>query len=566
MAAGIGITTPIALCYLVLFLGFGYGALETFIVGAALSTTSIGTTFIVISNSADVDLTHTKVGTVLVSAALFDDVVGLIMVSVISNLGGIQGGGGTNIGWIVGRPIVASFAIGAISPLLAKYVAGPLYRRLLEKRVASLGHKASICIMTLVLSAHIVICAYAGASLLFGAFLAGAFLNALPSHIKEPVQLEGGGLQEAPGFHDAFEEYVSGAQSFILEPLFFASIGFAIPFKRLHIDNMKVTKIYVYPIKSLRPIALQQAKLDRQGVQYDRRFMLLKVHDDGHLEPIEVVRFPACALFEPEIVGDKIIVKYIIPEEPLFPPTPEQKTTLEVPLEPDTSGLDQVEVDLYNSKCMGYRMPEHYSSWFSSCLGFESLLVYVGDSRRPILGSMSPHTQKQQKKGWLSSMANYVTGSNEEDPHKLTFTCVAAYLITSEASVNDVSSKLPPGEEMDMRKFRPNIVIDGEEAFDEDFWGEIEIGSGPRFVLTGNCGRCLSVNVDYKTGRPGTGEVGNVLKKMMKYRRVDLGNKYAPVFGRYGFLTEEEAEIQVGAEVTVTQRLEERRVWDWPGA
>lgn len=233
LAATAGIITPIALCYLLLFLGFGYGALETFIVGAALSTTSIGTTFIVISNSVNVDLTQTKVGTVLVSAALFDDIVGLIMVSVISNLGGIEDGGGTNIGWIVGRPIVASFAIGAISPLLARYAASPLYRRLLEQRVTSLGHKASICIMTLVMSAHIIICAYAGASLLLGAFLAGAFLNALPSHPTEPVQLEGGEMQEAPRFHDAFETYISGAQAFILEPLFFASIGFAIPFKRL---------------------------------------------------------------------------------------------------------------------------------------------------------------------------------------------------------------------------------------------------------------------------------------------------------------------------------------------
>lgn len=236
MAAAIGITTPIALCYLILFLGFGYGALETFIVGAALSTTSIGTTFIVISNSADIDLTHTKVGTVLVSAALFDDIIGLIMVSVISNLGGIETGGGTSIGWIVGRPIVASFAIGAVSPLLARYIAGPFYRRFLEPRVASLGQKALICIMTLVLSAHIVICAYAGASLLFGVFLAGAFLNALPtlgSQAKEPIRPGSSDIQGLPGFHDSFETYISGAQSFILEPLFFASIGFAIPFKRL---------------------------------------------------------------------------------------------------------------------------------------------------------------------------------------------------------------------------------------------------------------------------------------------------------------------------------------------
>lgn len=233
LAATIGIITPIALCYLLLYWGFRYGALETFIVGAALSTTSIGTTFVVISSSANIDFTHTKVGTVLVSAALFDDVVGLIMVSVISTLGGIGDGGDVNIAWIIGRPIVASIAIGAISPLLARYGAGPLYRRLVERRIASIAHKATIVIMLLVLSAHLVVSAYAGASLLFGAFLAGTFLNALPSHSNDNDPVPSGEVATAPAFHETYERYVSGAQTYVLEPLFFASIGFAIPFKSL---------------------------------------------------------------------------------------------------------------------------------------------------------------------------------------------------------------------------------------------------------------------------------------------------------------------------------------------
>ncbi|KAI7788546.1 mosc domain-containing protein [Diaporthe eres] len=322
---------------------------------------------------------------------------------------------------------------------------------------------------------------------------------------------------------------------------------------------MKITQLYVYPIKSLQGIALQSAKLNRQGVQHDRRFMLLRVHDDGHHEPVEVVRYPACALFVPEIVDGKIVVKYQIPEEKACPPTQAQKTPLEIPLEPETSGLETVEVDLYKSKTMGYRMPEAHSSWFSSCLGFETILVYVGDGKRQVLGTMSPHAQNKQNQGWLSSMKSYI-GSNE-DPHWLTFTCVASYLIATEASVNDVSSRLPPGEDMDIRKFRPNIVVEGEGAFDEDYWGEIEVENGVRFDLTGNCGRCVSINVDYATGRPGTGESGNVLKKLMKDRRVDKGNKYSPIFGRYGFLQRERAEIQVGQEVAITKRMEERCVW-----
>lgn len=302
--------------------------------------------------------------------------------------------------------------------------------------------------------------------------------------------------------------------------------------------------------------------------------MLLKVHDDGHLEPVEVVKIHACALFATEIVGENILVRYEIPEEPLFPPTPEQKTTLEIPLDPDISGLETVEVDLYKSKGPGYRMPEEYSAWFSSCFGFKTILACIGDGRRPVLGTLSPFAQQQQQqqqnRGWLSSMTSYLTGSSgQEDPHWLTFNSIAAFLVATEASTNDVSRRLPPGEEMDVRKFRPNIVVDGEGVpFDEEFWGEIligtEAGGAPRIVLTGNCPRCVSINVDYETGRKGTGASGDVWKELMRDRRVDKGIKWFPIFGRYGYLMNEKAEIQVGDEVVVTQRLDERRVWDWP--
>lgn len=295
--------------------------------------------------------------------------------------------------------------------------------------------------------------------------------------------------------------------------------------------------------------------------------MLLKVLDNGRYTPVEIHKMPECALFVPEIVDGHIVVRYQIPKEPLFPPTPEQKTTLKIPLEPDISDLSTIEVDLYTSKALAYRMPDAYNSWFSSCLGFETVLVYVGDAKRPVLGTMSPHVQKQQqqKKGWLSSVTNYITGS-EEDPHWLTFTCVASYLITTEASLKDVSSRLGPGVEMDNRRFRPNITIDGDEPFDEDFWGEIAVNGpeGPRFQMTGNCGRCVSINVDYETGRKGAGEAGSALKTMMRDRRVDKGNKWSPVFGRYGFLEQEKGEIRVGDEVAITKRMDERCIWDWP--
>src|SRR5690606_22537423 len=116
----IGILAPIALSFALLSVGFKYEVREAFAIGAALSSTSLGTTFSVIQE-ADVGngkggMVDTRVGTVLVSAALIDDVVGLVMAKVI----GEMGGDGEGLGWTIGRPILVAVCLSAITPFLVK--------------------------------------------------------------------------------------------------------------------------------------------------------------------------------------------------------------------------------------------------------------------------------------------------------------------------------------------------------------------------------------------------------------------------------------------------------------
>ncbi|KAF2824118.1 Sodium/hydrogen exchanger [Ophiobolus disseminans] len=236
-AASTGVLFPIGLSYALLYVGFGYGAVETFIVGAALSATSLGTTFAVIASaSKNVDLSQTRVGAVLVSAAVIDDVTGLVMSSVIHDLGSLSDGGDVNLGWLIGRPIVASAAMAILTPVLTKWFFAPMFRKYIEHNFAKFDHLSNITLMILVLCAFISIAAYAGTSILFGAFLAGSFLTYLPSkHPEGPFVVmsreEGEREQDkSPTFVHTFECYCLDAQKYVLEPLFFASIGFAIPF------------------------------------------------------------------------------------------------------------------------------------------------------------------------------------------------------------------------------------------------------------------------------------------------------------------------------------------------
>ncbi|KAK0621824.1 Cation/H+ exchanger [Bombardia bombarda] len=238
IAALLGVLTPIALSFALLYGGFGHGALEAFIVGTALCSTSLGTTFVVINSFKAIDFSQTRIGTVLVSAAILDDVCGLVLVSVIHELRGLSDHGG-NLGWIIGRPVLASGCLALLTPLAAKFVFGPLFRRFAEVHFARLRHMSNMGLMVIVLCAFLAISAYAGASVLFGAFLAGTLVSSLPSrHPQGPFVVtsrEEGETAEGkcPTLVHTFEKYAGDAQRFILQPLFFASIGFAIPFLEL---------------------------------------------------------------------------------------------------------------------------------------------------------------------------------------------------------------------------------------------------------------------------------------------------------------------------------------------
>lgn len=126
-----------------------------------------------------------------------------------------------------------------VTPIVTKYLFAPIFRRFIEHHFARFDHISNIILMTLSLSAFITIAAYAGTSVLFGAFLAGTFLTYIPSkHPDGPFVVmsreEGEKFaHKSPTFVHTFERYLMDVQKYLMEPLFFASIGFAIPFVQL---------------------------------------------------------------------------------------------------------------------------------------------------------------------------------------------------------------------------------------------------------------------------------------------------------------------------------------------
>lgn len=154
--------------------------LQAFAAGAALCSTSLGTTFTVLATSG---LTKSRLGVVLTSAAMMDDVVGLVMVQVISNLGG---SGSSFSATTVIRPVFVSLAFAVLIPLVCRLIVKPATLFLNKHREANPSgpmqkflsmHQTSFFIQTAILLGFVAGGSFAGTSNLFTAYLAGASIS-----------------------------------------------------------------------------------------------------------------------------------------------------------------------------------------------------------------------------------------------------------------------------------------------------------------------------------------------------------------------------------------------------
>ena len=170
-----GIALPIGFSFVLMVL-VEATALQGFAVGAALCSTSLGTTFTIMGTSG---LRETRLGVVLTTAAMLDDVVGLVMVQVIAELGSSAE---VEAATIV-RPVGVSLALAVVVVLLCRFVVLPVKGWIsawrskypthrVTKALNSLG--CAFLAQTAVLLAMAAGASYAGTSNLFAAYLAGA--------------------------------------------------------------------------------------------------------------------------------------------------------------------------------------------------------------------------------------------------------------------------------------------------------------------------------------------------------------------------------------------------------
>lgn len=73
-----------------------------------------------------------------------------------------------------------------------------------------------------------------------------------------------------------------------------------------------------------------------------------------------------------------------------------------------------------------------------------------------------------------------------------------SFMMMSESSVSDLNNKLD--KNVSASRFRPNFVVRGTKAFEEDNWKWIRIGDTTIFRNVRPCARCIFINIDPETG------------------------------------------------------------------
>jgi uncharacterized protein YcbX len=245
---------------------------------------------------------------------------------------------------------------------------------------------------------------------------------------------------------------------------------------------------------------VQSALVERRGIQFDRRWMIV----DASGVFLSQRGFPRLALISTHLGSDSLRVNA------------PGMNTLTLSLQP--SGADPICVNVWDDAVDAISTGDEAQKWFSTYLDKPSRLVFMPEnSIRRV--------------------------ERDYDIHKDIVSFADGYplLLMSQTSLDDLNAKLLTP--VPMNRFRPNVVLKGSDAFAEDRWKKIRIGT-MLFYVVKPCSRCITTTVDQETGI----QEKEPLATLSRYRKVD-GNV---LFGQ-NLIPESIGTINVGDRVEIVE-------------
>jgi uncharacterized protein YcbX len=267
------------------------------------------------------------------------------------------------------------------------------------------------------------------------------------------------------------------------------------------VSNLSLNRIRIYPIKACAGTDVQEAYLEKRGLRYDRRWML--VNEQG--SDLHQFDYPRLASIVVSFTTESLVV-----QAPDMPP-------LSIPFQ--AQHTRPVLVQWFQGIGRALPVSDGADAWFQEFLGVPCHLVYMPDD------------------------VNHPVEPGYEIDHDIAGFTSFQYHLLGEGSLADLNRRL--AEPVPLERFRPNLVIAGTQAFEEDSWKTISIHEHI-FHVVKPCDRCAIITVDPVRGVM-TGK--EPLTTLARYRTV---NKKV-LFGQY-LLSGDTGVIRVGDSLQVLER------------
>ena len=354
--------------------------------------------------------------------------------------------------------------------------------------------------------------------------------------------------------------------------------------------SWRVKSLWIYPVKSCRGVELESGTVTGAGMQYDRQFSFAQLSS----------KFPVSANTPKE---DRAKHTWKFMTQRSLPPMATIKTEVWVP-DPSSPTYSERHPNVQSGGVLIIIFP--YIQSEEGIMGkFKDLVaLVVGQPEREVHIPLNPTREQISEKGyvaddmeiwkdkprsliiasterddrWIQELRSYLGITNhmalfrvsKDDQPREVYRCAPrkedlgyqptvgfqdAYPlhIMNLASVRDIGCRLQTGAPLlSARNFRPNIVITGGEAYDEDSWKRSRVG-GYEYYVSCRTVRCLLPNVNPITGKRHGSEPNRTLKE---FRCIDAGDAKNACLGMQMVPALEDSHIRVGDEVQVLERGE----------
>ena len=245
---------------------------------------------------------------------------------------------------------------------------------------------------------------------------------------------------------------------------------------------LRLSALYRFPLKSGKGESLPQARMDKLGLEGDRRWMLVDEASGRFLTQRADPQMSQLSALWNATGGLTLSAQGF--------------GALDVPLPHNDTDLRGVTIwrDTLRVPDAG----DAAADWLSRFMGKSVRLVHVPLER-----------------------ARSTESGYGRDDDKVAFADGYPLLLIGQASLDDISQRV--GRPLEMLRFRPNLVIEGSDAFAEDNWKRIRIGD-VEFRVVKSCSRCILTTVDPQTGI--RDEQREPLATLMTYRKQTEGTMF----------------------------------------